>query len=83
MERGDKIKEIIDFLQELKQDDSVPRNVKERIGVVESYLKNEKDIDAAIDKSLHELDEIVEDVNIQPYTRTQIWNVVSMLEKVS
>jgi len=26
------------------------------------------------------LDEVSDDNNIQPYTRTQIWNIASMLE---
>ena len=33
-----------------------------------------------INKALHELEEVAEDTNMQPYTRTQIWNVVSLLE---
>jgi len=33
-------------------------------------------------KALDELDELVSDNNIQQYTRTQIWNVVSLLEKI-
>ena len=35
-----------------------------------------------VDKVRHALEEISEDSNLQPYTRTQIWNIASTLEKL-
>jgi len=35
-----------------------------------------------INKALHELEEIADDINLQPFTRTQLWNIVSILEKI-
>ena len=35
-----------------------------------------------MDEELDEFDEISNDTNLQPYTRTQLWNVVSMLENI-
>jgi len=77
------IKPIIEILEELKTDMSVPRNVKEKIENTIRALKEKSDIKLRINKALHELDEIADDVNLQPYTRTQIWNVVSLLEKLT
>ncbi len=72
---------IIDALQEIATDNTVPRNVKERLTKVVETLKQEKeDFPLRKDKALSELDEVVEDTNLQAYTRTQIWNVVSALE---
>ncbi len=34
------------------------------------------------DKAIHLLDEVSEDPNIQPFVRTQIWSLVSMLESL-
>jgi hypothetical protein len=34
-----------------------------------------------ISTAIHILDEIINDPNMPMYTRTQIWNVVSMLEQ--
>ncbi|MBW2966351.1 UPF0147 family protein [Candidatus Woesearchaeota archaeon] len=84
MTKGDdKVEEIIEILNELEEDITVPRNVKDKIKIVMNVLKEEVDLKIRINKVLHELDEIADDPNLQPYTRTQIWNVVSMLEKVS
>ncbi len=77
------IKPIIEILEELKTDTSVPRNVKEKIKNTIGALKENSEIKLRINKALHELDEIADDVNLQPYTRTQIWNVVSLLEKLT
>ena len=72
---------IIEALQEISTDNTVPRNVKERLTKIVETLKQEKeDFLLRKDKALSELDEVVEDTNLQAYTRTQIWNVVSALE---
>jgi len=77
------VKEIIEILTELEEDNTVPKNVKEKVKIVSNMLKEEGDVKIKVNKVLHELDEIADDPNLQPYTRTQIWNVVSMLEKVA
>lgn len=81
--REKEINPLIEILEELKVDSSVPRNVKEKIGNTIAALKEKNDIKLRINKAWHELDEIANDVNLQPYTRTQIWNVVSLLEKLT
>ena len=80
---GEKVKEIIEILTELEDDMTVPRNVKDKIKTVGNMLKGDGDLKIKVNKVLHELDDIADDPNLQPYTRTQIWNVVSMLEKVA
>jgi len=77
------LKDIINVLTELKKDGSVPRNVKEKIDSTIEILKAETELSIKINKALHELEEVADDVNLQPFTRTQLWNVVSMLEKIA
>jgi uncharacterized protein (UPF0147 family) len=75
--------EIIQALTNLKEDEGVPKNVRSKIDAIISNLKDESDLSMKISKSLHNLDEISEDLNIPPFIRTQIWNVSSMLEKLN
>ncbi len=76
-----RIVSIVEALQEIAGDNTVPRNVKEKLTKIVEVLKQEKeDFLLRKDKALSELDEVVEDTNLQAYTRTQIWNVVSALE---
>jgi uncharacterized protein (UPF0147 family) len=80
----DKLHNIIEALQDLVSDSTVPRNIKSKVEGVILILKdeNERDTNIRINKALGELDEISDDTNIQAYTRTQIWNIASMLERI-
>lgn len=73
---------VVEFLQELTQDNTMPRNVREKIGHITQMLQSDDDLNICKDRAMSELDEISNDVNLKSYTRTQIWNVVSMLEKL-
>lgn len=76
------IKGVLEALTELEQDTAVPRNIKDRITKTIGTLQSDCEVSMKVDKALQELDEIADDINLQPYTRTQIWNIVSMLEKI-
>ena len=75
------IENIVAALSEIKEDKRVPRNVRsslqETIG--ELTCENEN-ISVKLNTAISILDEINNDTNIQPFTRTQIWNIVTMLE---
>lgn len=83
MANANLIKDVIALLKELDGDSSVPRNVKEKIKITISVLEKDCDIKLKVNKAQHELEEIEDDINLEPYTRTQIWNIVSLLEKIS
>ena len=76
------LKDVIDLVIEISGDSTTPRNVKERLTLVVNMLNQDEDVSIKVNKALHELDEIVNENSMQQYTRTQIWNVVSLLEKV-
>jgi len=79
---AEQIEEIISILREVGDDPSVPRNVKLKIQQTIANLEEKTEASIKVNKALHFLDEIADDSNMEPYTRTQIWNVVSLLEKV-
>ena len=60
---------------------TVPKNVKSKLESVVTFLKDpSEELSLRINKSLSELDEVADDINLPSYTRTQIWNIASMLE---
>ncbi|MFQ5474983.1 MAG: UPF0147 family protein [Candidatus Nanoarchaeia archaeon] len=72
---------IVEALQMLLHDNTVPKNVKTRVGdIVAALAEDEQDVLMRVNRALSELDEISDDTNLQSYTRTQIWNIASMLE---
>ncbi len=72
----------IDALNELRDDNTVPKNVKIKIESIIGLLNEKTETSIKVNKALHEMEEISEDINMQSYTRTQLFNVVSLLETV-
>lgn len=73
---------IVNNLNEVQEDVTVPRNVRTQIQNIISTLKADIELSIKVNKALNELDEISNDINLQSYTRTQIWNAISTLEKL-
>lgn len=77
------INETIGKLEELEEDINIPKNVKIKIKSIIEILKKDIEKSIKINQALNELDEISNDPNLEPYTRTQMWNFVSILEKIN
>lgn len=75
--------ETIGNLQELENDINIAKNIKIKIKNIINMLKEDTELSIKINKALNELDEISNEPNLEAYTRTQIWNVVSILEKIN
>ncbi|MFC1742041.1 UPF0147 family protein [Nanoarchaeota archaeon] len=80
----ERVQNIVEALEELAHDSTVPRNIKAKVDEVVTVLKADdgEDVSIKINKALSTLDEISDDTNLQAYTRTQIWNIASMLEMI-
>lgn len=80
----ERIQNIMEALEELFNDSTVPRNVKSKVEEVITCLKGKdaEEMSIKINKALSVLDEISDDTNLQSYTRTQVWNIASMLEMI-
>tara|TARA_Y100000310_G_C20424873_1_gene688548 strand:+ start:270 stop:509 length:240 start_codon:yes stop_codon:yes gene_type:complete len=74
------INDVVDLLKDISEDSTTSKNIKERMGKVVDILKNGDENSIKVNKALDELDDATNDNNMQQFTRTQIWNVVSLLE---
>ena len=81
-EAEDKIKKVIEALRALQDDITVPKNLKNKLEETIKILGEDEEPSVRVNKALNELDEINDYTNIQSHTRTQIWNIVSLLEAV-
>lgn len=77
-----KIADMIELITELQDDSTVPRNVKDKLVLCLDCLQEGCEMSLRIDKVRGVLEEVSEDANLQSYTRTQIWNITSMLERL-
>ena len=72
--------EVIEALEFLKEDSMTTKRVKDAADQIIVLLKEESD--SNVDKALRELEEL-DSSEIPSYDRTQIWDIVSMLESVT
>ena len=73
---------VINGLIEIQADVTVPRNIRTKIESIISTLKGGTEMSIKVNKALNEFEEIASDANMHAYTRTQLWNIISMLEKL-
>ena len=78
------IEPIVKLLTQIVEDRTVPRNIRAAAEEAKKDLteRTENGWDIRLSSAISVLDEIINDPNMPMYTRTQIWNIVSMLEAV-
>jgi uncharacterized protein (UPF0147 family) len=80
---GEVVRQCIDVLDRIINDDSVPRNIRRSADNIKNILSNEKEtpsVRAAM--VISNLDEIGNDPNVPIHTRTLIWGLSSRLESI-
>ena len=77
-----KVANMIELIGELQGDSTIPRNVKDKLQFCADALQEDIEISVRIDKVKHAIEGISEDTNLEAYTRTQLWNIASELEKL-
>ena len=71
---------VLAVLQQLNDDTSIPRNVKLKVTVVLKQLNENGEASLRASRAIQELEPLTEDGNVDGFTRSQLFNVISMLE---
>ncbi len=73
---------VLELLSSIKEDNTVPKNVRFKVDETISCLKDDgnSSVEISIDRAIQCLDELSNDPNIPMFTRTQLWSVISALE---
>ncbi len=71
---------IVQYLEELLGDTSVPRNVRAAIARAKEKLQAKEAPSQCISGAIYALDEVSNDINLPMHARTMIWNMLSELE---
>ncbi|MCS7134885.1 MAG: UPF0147 family protein [Candidatus Aenigmarchaeota archaeon] len=82
--REKNVDSIVKLLTEIVEDRTVPRNIRASVEEAKKNLTQDdgRDWDVRVSAAISILDEITNDPNIPSYTRTQIWNIVTMMEMI-
>lgn len=75
------LKAALELLDRIVNDRTVPRNIRKAAEDSKDVLNSKDAPEVRISTAIHILDEIINDPNMPMYTRTQIWNAVSILEE--
>jgi uncharacterized protein (UPF0147 family) len=81
---SENVEPIVKLLTDIIEDRTVPRNIRSAVEEARKNLTVDdgRDWDVRVSTAISILDEITNDPNIPSYTRTQIWNIVTMMEMV-
>ncbi len=86
MTENKKLDEIITQIKQqvdmLLNDNSVPRNVKAALDNAKKALEQEGSYPVRASTATYKIDEVSNDINLPPYARTVIWNILSLLESI-
>lgn len=78
----EKLKEVSLLMDPIIEDTSVPRNIRRAVNEAKEKILNDSgDVSVRLASAIYKLDDISNDVNMPFHTRTEIWNLVSELEK--
>ncbi len=78
-----KLNEVIELLMQIEEDNTLPKNIRVKIRSTIVDLRDEEKVPAIrANKAIEELESVSDDGNTPTYTRTLIWNVVSLLESI-
>jgi len=78
-----RLKQIMEVLDQLAEDTSVPRNIRRGAADAKERLMNKTEaLDIRSASAVMILDELANDPNIPLHGRTLIWNIISQLETV-
>jgi uncharacterized protein (UPF0147 family) len=75
-------KPVLEILDKIINDRTVPKNIREAVEKAKNALNSKEDEEVKVNTAIVTLDEISNDPNMPLYTRTQIWNAVSLLEQI-
>jgi uncharacterized protein (UPF0147 family) len=79
----EQLNQVIEVLEELMEDPQTSKNAKASIKIAITELQNNSESKAAIHKALNALDDLADDSNLESYSRSQIYNIVGLLESLA
>ncbi len=74
--------QIVQQIDILLNDNSVPRNVKTALEGAKKALGENTEYSVKSSAATYKIDEISNDINLPPYARTVVWNILSLLESI-
>ena len=79
----EKVKKAMELLDQIADDNSIPRNIRRGAAEAKERLLNEKEpLDVRASSVIFIMDELANDQNLPMHGRTVVWNILSQLEAI-
>ncbi|MBI5159762.1 UPF0147 family protein [Candidatus Micrarchaeota archaeon] len=82
MEGEDKAKQILNLMEGVISDLSIPKNIRKAVSEAREKLSSEGELIVRSSGAIYALGEVSEDINMPMHARTQIWTILSALETI-
>lgn len=76
----EKTAEIIEMLENVIGDTSVPKNIRRSLSDAKERLKGQEELSTRVGAAIYAIESVSEDINMPMHARTQIWAILSALE---
>lgn len=77
------LNDVAELMEEVIEDTTVPRNIRRSVDdAKQKIMSKEEDIGLKITSAIYCLDDISNDINMPAHTRTEIWTIISELERL-
>lgn len=74
--------DIVKIMNNLLEDNTIPRNVRKNITEARDHLKSDEEGIVKAGAAIYSLESISDDINLPVHARTQIWTILSALESI-
>jgi len=78
----EKVSQIVRLMGTVIDDASIPRNVRRAVGEAKEKLEGSDDLNARVSSAVYAIEQVSEDINMPMHARTQIWTILSALERL-
>ena len=75
-----KVLEIIELIDNVSSDTSVPKNIRRALVEAKERLKTSEELSTRVSSAVYSIEAVSEDINMPMHARTQIWAILSALE---
>lgn len=76
------LKELLELMQDVALDHSVPRNIRTVIEEAIEKIAGRKAKIEDFSTAVYMMDDVSKDLNIPSHTRTDIWEIISKMEAI-
>ncbi len=77
-----KIREVVDLIDGLASDTSVPKNIRKALSDAKQRLESADEPNVRISAAIYLIESISDDINMPVHARTQVWTIMGALESI-